>query len=596
MATKILQTRVQLKYDTLANWLNSTFIPLSGEVCIATVPTGTTTSGVVKPPATLAKIGDGTNKFSDLPWLQAVSSDIYEWAKAAEKPTYNASEIVDLAEYIAGKVQDTNTTYQLIQTTGNEYEYVLQAKELGSTTWTTVSTLTIPNETSQIEALKKLVGDTAVSTQITNAINALDATAVTAGTGKVIDSVSQTNGVVSATTRSLVKGDIPTIDQSQVSGLATALKAKQDNLTFDGTYDATSNKIATETTVTNAINALDKTDTAVAGQVVSAVSQTNGVIGVTRRALVKADIPTIDQSQVSGLSDSLAAKQDVLGFEGEYNKSSNKVVTKSYLDTMIADLNGAMHFEGVVTGTTFADAVKGTTYAAGDVVLYGVDEYVYDGSEWHVLGNENIYALKTDVATDIAAAKTALTTEINKKQNTLTFDGTYNASTNAAATVSTVTNAVNALDKSDSAVATQLVSAVSQSNGVISVSRRALVAADIPALEQSKINGLTTALASKQDNLSFDGTYSSNDNKIATVSTITNAINALDKSDSAVAKQFVTAVSETNGVISITRAQPAASDISGLAAIATSGNVNSLAQTSGDTLILQCGSSTVNIT
>lgn len=595
MATKVLQSRLQLKYDTLSNWLNSTFIPLSGEVCIATVPTGTTTTGVIAPPATLMKIGDGTNKFADLPWLQAVSSDIYEWAKASTKPTYNASEIVDLSSFIAGKVQDTNTTYQLVQTTGNEYEYVLQAKELGATKWTTVSTLTIPNETAQIEALEELVGSTAVSTQITNAINALDATAVTAGTGKVIDSVSQVNGVVSATTRSLVKGDIPTIDQSQVSGLATSLAAKQDNLTFDGTYNATSNKVATQNSVTNAINALDKSDTAIAAQLVSAVSQTNGVISVSRRALVKADIPTIDQSQVSGLADSLAAKQDVLGFEGNYNKSTNKVVTKSYLDTMIADLNGAMHFEGVITGDTFDAAIGDTVYSAGDVVLYGVDEYVYDGQDWHVLGNENIYALKATVASDIAAAKTSLTTEINKKQNTLTFDGTYNASTNKAATVSTVTNAVNALDKSDTAVAKQLVSAVSQSNGVITVSRRALVADDIPTLAQSKISGLETALSNKQATVSFDGTYSATDNKAATVSTVTNAINALDKSDTAVSKQFVTAVSQTNGVINISRAQPAASDISGLAAIATSGNVNDLVQTSGDVIVFQCGSSTVNI-
>lgn len=239
------------------------------------------------------------------------------------------------------------------------------------------------------------------------------------------------------------------------------MAGKQATVSFDGTYDATKNRAATVSTVTTAIGNLNKADTAVAKKLVSAVRESNGIIEVERRELVAADIPTIAQSQVDGLADSLAAKQDVLGFEGEYNKSSNKVITKSYLDTMIADLNGAMHFEGVVTGTTFADAVKGTTYAAGDVVLYGVDEYVYDGSEWHVLGNEAIYQLKSDAETQHNTLKEELTTEINKKQNTLTFDGTYNASTNAAATVSTVTNAVNALDKSDSAVATQLVSAVS---------------------------------------------------------------------------------------------------------------------------------------
>lgn len=85
---------------------------------------------------------------------------------------------------------------------------------------------------------------------------------------------------------------------------------------------------------------------------------------------------------------------------------------------------------------------------------------------------------------------------------------------------------VNALDVADTAVATQLVSAVSQTDGKISVTRRALVAADIPELTQSKISGLETALAGKQDTVTFDGVYSA-DNKAATVSTVTTAKKAL---------------------------------------------------------------------
>jgi hypothetical protein len=41
----------------------------------------------------------------------ALASDVYAWAKAETKPTYTADEIDGLAGYIAGKVQDTNTTY-----------------------------------------------------------------------------------------------------------------------------------------------------------------------------------------------------------------------------------------------------------------------------------------------------------------------------------------------------------------------------------------------------------------------------------------------------------------------------------------------------
>ena len=50
----------------------------------------------------------------------------------------------------------------------------------------------------------------------------------------------------------------------------------------------------------------------------------------------------------------------------------------------------------------------------------------------------------------------------------------------------------------------------------------------------------------------------------ATPSDITNAINALDVNDSAVANQFVTKVSETDGKISVIRAQPTIANVSGL--------------------------------
>ena len=54
----------------------------------------------------------------------------------------------------------------------------------------------------------------------------------------------------------LVKADIPTIDQDQVSGLATALGGKQDTVSFNTAYDASTNKAATMSDVGDAKNAL----------------------------------------------------------------------------------------------------------------------------------------------------------------------------------------------------------------------------------------------------------------------------------------------------------------------------------------------------
>ena len=97
-----------------------------------------------------------------------------------------------------------------------------------------------------------------------------------------------------------------------------------------------------------------------------------------------------------------------------------------------------------------------------------------------------------------------------------------------------ITDAIGALDKTDAAVENQFVTAVSQENGVITVTRGAIPAAAVPEIGQEKVTGLTTALAAK-------------------------------------------------------------ADASSLAAIATSGNMQDLGQTAGDLMILNCGSSSVNV-
>lgn len=104
------------------------------------------------------------------------------------------------------------------------------------------------------------------------------------------------------------------------------------------------------------------------------------------------------------------------------------------------------------------------------------------------------------------------------------------ASDNADAAL---TNKIAGLKNTDEAVANQFVTAVKEENGVVTVERKALVAADIPELGQSKISGLTDALNAKQDTVAFDGEYSAQ-NKAATVSTVNSAAAAVvgnDESD-----------------------------------------------------------------
>lgn len=68
------------------------------------------------------------------------------------------------------------------------------------------------------------------------------------------------------------------------------------------------------------------------------------------------------------------------------------LVTGAMVQAAIAGISGSMHFRGVFTSTA-----EVTDPAAGDVIIVGVKEYVYGGdpADWHELGDETLYALKT---------------------------------------------------------------------------------------------------------------------------------------------------------------------------------------------------------
>lgn len=97
MANKVVRTRVQNRFDTLANWEASSATQLlKGEIAVVGVTVTTTENGkTVQKPAHLMKIGDGTTtSFADLPWLSATAADVYDWAKNEDpsvvKVKYNA--------------------------------------------------------------------------------------------------------------------------------------------------------------------------------------------------------------------------------------------------------------------------------------------------------------------------------------------------------------------------------------------------------------------------------------------------------------------------------------------------------------------------
>lgn len=148
MAEKILNTRIQLKYDTYENWITKNPVLKKGEPAFATLENNA--DGVQNAPTILIKVGDGKTAYKNLKFASAFAADVYDWAKADTKPSYTANEISGLDEYIAGEIQDTDTQYQIVSdvsnTDTNKAVYKLQSKAKGGSSWEDVSTFETPTE------------------------------------------------------------------------------------------------------------------------------------------------------------------------------------------------------------------------------------------------------------------------------------------------------------------------------------------------------------------------------------------------------------------------------------------------------------------
>lgn len=139
MAEKTFNTRLLLKGDTYANWTQSNPVPLKNELCVVTIPAEA--GAVAQEPAILFKVGDGESAFNALPFASGIAADVYDWAKEAQKPVYAAEEITGLSAYIAGKIDDTDTQYQVVK--AGDMGFKLQSKPKEGGEWTDVSTITL---------------------------------------------------------------------------------------------------------------------------------------------------------------------------------------------------------------------------------------------------------------------------------------------------------------------------------------------------------------------------------------------------------------------------------------------------------------------
>lgn len=414
MAEKILNTRILLKYDSYENWLTNNPILKKGELAIAYLDQehATEATNFQNIPNVVMKVGDGTSHYKSLKFVSGLAADVYSWAKAPTRPTYEAKDIVGLDTFIADEIQDTNTQYTITKVT--DYQYKLQKKELGEEAFSdTGVVIDLPNDTAAITALQnKFTGMTeatvvahvaaeiaklgiadyakktevqAVQTELTNYKTTNDAAVKKVGDDLAAyqttnDAAVQANAdaltaikdhgtvdsfgdVMTEMAKYQLAGDYATKTEAQgyateaANGKDAAIQAAQDAAdaaqaevdALEQTHAA--DKLALEGAITAATVEFNKLKAAV-----GTVPEGSTVIGLVNAAQADADALEVDMGDVDGLS------------------TENKTVVGAINEVLAAvGTGGTAAVVTITTDTTTDGALKSYTIKQGTTTVGVID-------------------------------------------------------------------------------------------------------------------------------------------------------------------------------------------------------------------------------
>ena len=114
-------------------------------------------------------------------------------------------------------------------------------------------------------------------------------------------------------------------------------------------------------------------------------------------ATAEQNAKTYTDEEIGKLGDA-AMKNVLVGAIAD--SSSDDLVTAAQVKAYASGVVGAMHFRGAHAST---DAIANP--ASGDICLVGTKEYVYNGTEWVLFGDEGAYDTKGSAAQALASAK-----------------------------------------------------------------------------------------------------------------------------------------------------------------------------------------------
>lgn len=201
---------------------------------------------------------------------------------------------------------------------------------------------------------------------------------------------------------SLTVADIPTLGISKIDGLQDALNGKQGNLTFEGTYNAGTNKVATESTVNTAVDNLIHTLGGEDGKKDIDTKDSNTIHGAKLYA---------DEVGKNTLASAKTYADGLVGDTSDLGKRVSSLEGKVDVDSVSGAINTAKT-EAIATAGTNAD----TKVATAKTAILGEEDYAHTVKEAYDLAaskttmkavEDKGYAVKTEADKAIAEAKKA---------------------------------------------------------------------------------------------------------------------------------------------------------------------------------------------
>ena len=336
-----------------------------------------------------------------------------------------------------------------------------------------------------------------------------------------------------------VTSQISNLDVSALAGRVTTLEGEMDTVqgqitTINGEGEGSIKKAASDAQTAAVAAAKSYTDQEVAKKAnLEHTHEIGDVTGLQGALDGKANtVHTHTTAQVDGLDTALAGKADKATTLAGYG------ITDAYTTTQ--------------TDSKIAEAV-----AAADHLKREIVESLPDVGD----ADENTIYMVPQGGGSIEDPGTSAShyNEYMLINGAFELVGSSQVDLSGYATETFVTSAINALDVADTAVTNQYVSQVVETDGKIAVTR---VPLPVTSVTEGSANG-TIAVNGADVNVHGLGSAAYTESSAyETAGAAAAAVAALDKTDSAQEGQYVSAVSQENGVITVTRAPlPAAATL-----------------------------------